>query len=112
MAVCAHACVTEVECAWGEMVGRWGILHCPLLYTQKVSMEILEACAKLHNFCVRERQAVPERGPSDSEAMAPGGIPTPLHLPAGLPRTSQCTRRDRLAAALAAHGMTRRPRRS
>jgi hypothetical protein len=41
----------KVECAFGRMVARWGILWRPLRVSIDLAPRVLEACAQLHNWC-------------------------------------------------------------
>lgn len=42
----------HIERAFGQLVRRWGILWRPIETRLPACTVILEACAKLHNFCV------------------------------------------------------------
>jgi hypothetical protein len=54
----------RVECAFGMLVQRWGILRMaiPLSISVKKVVALVNALAKLHNFCIGESN-VPERVP-------------------------------------------------
>ena len=45
----------NVECAFGILVRRWGILRTPMNCTLNRNMGIVEACIKLHNICRDDR---------------------------------------------------------
>ena len=44
-----------VECAFGELVGRWGILWRPLRHHVPEATAIVACCARLHNWCIDHR---------------------------------------------------------
>jgi hypothetical protein len=45
-----------VECAFGEIDMRWGILWKPLGFKLKNTTQIIDACFRLHNFIVDHRE--------------------------------------------------------
>ncbi len=45
----------HIECAFGELVQRWGILWRPLAFNLKQSIQIIQVLARLHNLCVNRR---------------------------------------------------------
>jgi len=45
-----------VECAFGEIDLRWGILWRPLKFSLKHSSAVIDACMRLHNFIVDFRE--------------------------------------------------------
>ena len=47
-----------VECAFGEIDLRWGILWRPLRFSLKNNIKIIDACMRLHNFIVDFREAI------------------------------------------------------
>jgi len=51
-------CRIEVECAFGSLVKKWGVLHRKLTCSVPHSILLLEALLKLHNMCIDMR--VPE----------------------------------------------------
>jgi hypothetical protein len=58
----------NIECAFGELVGRWGILWRPLKYSVDKSKVIVFVLCKLHNVCIDnrfERTASVDFGHSD-----------------------------------------------
>lgn len=46
----------RIECAFGEIVGRWGVLWKPLRHKMERTTQIISCCFKLHNFCVDVRE--------------------------------------------------------
>ena len=47
----------SVECAFGEIDLRWGILWKPLRFSLKHNVKVIDACMRLHNFIVDFREA-------------------------------------------------------
>ena len=45
----------SIECAFGEINLRWGILWCALKFSLKMNCMIIDACMRLHNFIVDSR---------------------------------------------------------
>ncbi len=45
-----------VECAFGEIDLRWGILWRPLQFSLKHNVNVIDACMRLHNFIVDWRE--------------------------------------------------------
>jgi len=45
-----------VECAFGEIDLRWGILWKPLQFRLKHNVNVIDACMRLHNFIVDWRE--------------------------------------------------------
>ena len=45
-----------VECAFGEIDLRWGILWSPLRFSLKHNVNVIDACMRLHNFIVDWRE--------------------------------------------------------
>lgn len=45
----------NIECAFGELVRRWGILWRPLEMAFDKRTAVIGACCRLHNFCVDRR---------------------------------------------------------
>ena len=41
-----------VECAFGEIDLRWGILWRPLQFSLDLNCKVIDACMRLHNFIV------------------------------------------------------------
>mmetsp|Transcript_2909 Transcript_2909/g.4531 ORF Transcript_2909/g.4531 Transcript_2909/m.4531 type:complete len:204 (-) Transcript_2909:1006-1617(-) len=50
-----------VECAFGEICNRWGILWKPLGFSLKHNTQIIDACLRLHNFNVEYCEASKEQ---------------------------------------------------
>ncbi len=44
-----------MECAFGELVKRWGILWRPQSFNMETTMKILKVLFLLHNLCINER---------------------------------------------------------
>lgn len=69
---CVHssaACIA-VECAFGEIDARWGILWHPLKFNLKEHRYVIDACMQLHNFILdfKEEHPVEEtQGDEDME---------------------------------------------
>jgi hypothetical protein len=49
------SCRISVECCFGEIDLRWGILWRELNYALNVNCKIIDACMRLHNFIVEHR---------------------------------------------------------
>ena len=51
----------SVECAFGEIDLRWGILWRQLQFSLKHNIQNIDACMRMHNFIVdfREEHAIP-----------------------------------------------------
>jgi DDE superfamily endonuclease len=50
-------CRIYIECAFGELVMRWGIFWRTLLFGLKKSARIVEVCMLLHNYIIDSREA-------------------------------------------------------
>ena len=50
------SCRIMIECAFGELVMRWGILWRTLRFSLRKSIDIIQVCMLLHNFIVDYRQ--------------------------------------------------------
>ena len=50
------SCRIFIECAFGELVMRWGILWRTLAFDLKKSAKIVQVCMLLHNFIVDSRE--------------------------------------------------------
>ena len=50
----------QIECAFGKFTQRWGILRSPLpkKVTVKKAIALVLALARLHNFCIDEKQGI------------------------------------------------------
>lgn len=53
----------SIECAFGEIDMRWGILWKPLGFSLKNNLKVIDACLRLHNFIVDFREAEKEVSP-------------------------------------------------
>jgi hypothetical protein len=51
-----------VECAFGEIELRWGILWRPLQCSLAHNCQIIDACMRLHNFIVEYRESAIQSG--------------------------------------------------
>ena len=45
-----------MECAFGEIDLRWGILWRPLKFALELNCKVIDACMRLHNFIVDFRE--------------------------------------------------------
>lgn len=45
-----------VECAFGEINLRWGILWRPLQFSLDLNCKVIDACMRIHNFIVDFRE--------------------------------------------------------
>ena len=52
-----------IECTFGEIDQRWGILWRPLRFSMKHNTQIIDACIRLHNFIVDFREKKQEPPP-------------------------------------------------
>lgn len=48
----------NIECAFGELIRRWGIPWKPLEMAFDKRAAVLGACIRLHNFCIERRQKI------------------------------------------------------
>jgi hypothetical protein len=55
----------NIECAFGELIRRWGILWRPLEVNFNRRTDVIAACMRLHNFCVDHRIEM-EEAPVDA----------------------------------------------
>ena len=46
----------SIECTFGEIDMRWGILWRPLAFSMKHNTQVIDACLRLHNFIVDFRE--------------------------------------------------------
>ena len=44
----------RIEMAFGLLQTKWGVLNKPLQGSLRTAAQVIEACARLHNFCLRE----------------------------------------------------------
>jgi len=61
----------RVECVFGMLAARWGILRTamPSKYTVTKSIGLVFALARLHNFCLDERGRRPEEAPMATDPL-------------------------------------------
>ena len=65
----------RIECAFGLLVARWGILWRPLRGKLKNWPSIISAVCKLHNYCIDEKEGQPmSTGPGGSTIPARAAI--------------------------------------
>ena len=63
-----------IECAFGVLVRRWGILWKAMEYEFDYQFQIVHACCRLHNFCIQRRlSAVQIVGPPSIIALDENG---------------------------------------
>ena len=55
-----------IECAFGILVQRWGILRRPLLCGFEKIPALMTALCKLHNFCIDMKENAPGAGRQDA----------------------------------------------
>jgi hypothetical protein len=53
----------NIECAFGALYKRWGVLWRPLSCSLKHNVLVVQACFALHNFCIDRGQPVDLRPP-------------------------------------------------
>ena len=116
-----------IECCFGEVVRRWGILWKPIGTKTIKKAQLIIACAfKLHNFCVEERQTLStqdgytQRKDGTTVRLAPelrapaggwrgGGVlnDVPYDPPMPHPSRSRSNLRDRIADDLKHRDLSR-----
>lgn len=57
----------NIECAFGMLVHRWGILRkaIPMNITVQKTTSLVFCLCKLHNFCISERENIAQPDPKD-----------------------------------------------
>ena len=65
---CSQLCII-IECAFGILVQRWGILRRPLLCNFQRIPALITALCRLHNFCIDNRENVAPTRSSDIVAI-------------------------------------------
>ena len=62
-----------IECSFGILVRRWGILWRPLTMRFDKRAPVISACMNLHNFCINERVSadIPPEGPNGTRQVQP-----------------------------------------
>jgi hypothetical protein len=66
----------NIERSFGLLVGKWSILQKPLKVKFERIAKLVLACAKLHNFCIRQRV---------DDGAAGASLPVPIQLRKGVP---------------------------
>ena len=98
------------------MVRRWAILQRPLSYKMETNVLIIMVAAKLHNFCVEQRDDIAPPPCNDLDEGADRLGRTAAEMDTGdtsgvrPSRAPQHARRDTLRDRLQARGLTWRPR--
>ena len=104
-----------IECTFGELVGRWGVLWRPLRHKVPMATAIVTACAHLHNWCLDHRAPMRRfvsHAYANSESDGAGNANPIFTDNWGRPGAQAAqARRDELADRLADAGLTR-PHRS
>ena len=80
-----------VECAFGQLKGRWNCLHQELRYTPERCCTIISACFALHNFAIARRLPripLPDRGPPEDDDMIAVDDITDMYVRDGRTRES------------------------
>jgi DDE superfamily endonuclease len=78
----------NIECAFGRLVHRWSILrsNIPQNTTIAKTTAMVIALAKLHNFCIREREATTNSTPADAwNLVSSGAVPMEDSVAANMP---------------------------
>lgn len=87
----------NIECAFGELIRRWGILWRPLEILFASRSGVVGCCIRLHNFCIDQRLELDEHLRGDQQDMCevqPGNFVRPPRLDRdGIP--VDCLDRDR-----------------
>lgn len=60
----------SIECTFGELVGRWGVLWRKLTCSTEHAARIIEAICRLHNICVAQRAPITGPGRRGQPAAA------------------------------------------
>ena len=86
---CASQLRIRVEMAFGVLTNKWGTLQRPLGTSPLNAKWLMQALARLHNFCINERFRLAKKGPLDdmSTAVQEGRafVPTTPHDESGDP---------------------------
>jgi hypothetical protein len=71
----------EIECSFGKFTQRWGILRSalPKRVTVRKSVSMVLALARLHNFCIDERQSIEDMTARDARHIEREGA-VPLEM--------------------------------
>ena len=51
-------CRINIECTFGELVARWGILWRPMKCSLEHNTEIVQCICRLHNLCLDQREPI------------------------------------------------------
>jgi DDE superfamily endonuclease len=81
----ASQCRIRVEMAFGMMQSKWGILQRPLSCSLSNMLWLVQAIARLHNFCISERLAQQQPPFEVPDSLVPGYIPAVPHNDDGDP---------------------------
>ena len=101
----------NIECAFGILVKRWGILRRPLGFKLAYITALVEACMKLHNICRDERIKAEKPLPDQIQE---GDVMAPRHqhavaepAPPGHKKHQKTRKRDRLWGDIKNRGLKR-----
>jgi DDE superfamily endonuclease len=75
----ASQCRIRVEMAFGMMQSKWGILQRPLNCSMRNMLWMVQAIARLHNYCINERVSRLQPSFEVSDNSIPGYIPAVPH---------------------------------
>jgi DDE superfamily endonuclease len=75
----ASQCRIRVEMAFGMMQSKWGILQRPVGCTLYNMRWLVQAIARLHNYCINERLELSMGAFEIPDALVPGYIPSVPH---------------------------------
>jgi DDE superfamily endonuclease len=81
----ASQCRIRIEMAFGMMQGKWGILQRPLTCSMNNMHWLVQAIARLHNYCIDERLAQSMSPFEVPDSIIPRYIPTVPHTATGDP---------------------------
>ena len=81
----ASQCRIRVEMAFGMMQSKWGILQRPLTCSLRNMLWLVQAIARLHNFCINERLEEEQSPFEVPDSLVPAYIPTVPHNDEGDP---------------------------
>jgi hypothetical protein len=75
----ASQCRIRVEMAFGMMQSKWGILQRPLTCSLHNMLWLVQAIARLHNYCINERLAEAQTAFEVADSSVPRYIPAVPH---------------------------------
>lgn len=81
----ASQCRIRIEMAFGMMQGKWGILQRPLSCSMNNMLWLVQAIARLHNYCINERLAAAMSPFEVPDSSVPSYIPSVPHNGSGDP---------------------------